>query len=85
MSITAVKGEMGMAKINASRFASDAVKLWHTLGALDALKAKLKERGLTACTTCVASKRDRALISKYFRARNAASAILNALAVQVEH
>lgn len=72
-------------KITETAFAADAVKLWHLLGALDALKARLKERGLTACTTCVSSKRDRALIQKYFRARNAASAILNSLTVQVEN
>ena len=68
-----------------SKFASDAVRLWHLLGALDALKARLKERGLAACNTCAVSNRDRALISKYFRARNAASAILNSLSVQVEN
>ena len=72
-------------KITESTFASDAVRLWHLLNDLEALKVRLKERGLTACTTCVASKRDRALIQKYFRARNAASAILNSLAVQVEN
>lgn len=74
-----------MAKITETAFAADAVKLWHLLGALDALKAKLRARGLSACTTCVVSKRDRVLISKYFRARNAATAIVNSLSVQVEN
>ena len=74
-----------MPKINESKFASDAVRLWHLLGALDALKAKLRARGLSACTTCVSSKRDRTLIQKYFRARNAATAIVNALGVAIEN
>ena len=72
-------------KITESGFASSAVRLWHLLGVLDALKAKLRARGLSTCLTCVASKRDRALISKYFRARNAATAILHSLNAQVEN
>lgn len=74
-----------MAKITSTAFAADAVKLWHLLNDLDALKAKLRARGLSTCTTCAKGKRDRALISKYFRARNAASAIVNGLSVQIEH
>lgn len=73
-----------MAKLTPTRFAASAVKLWHLLNALDVLKGKLRERKLSPCTKCVKSERDRRLISKYFRARNAASAILNSLSVQID-
>ena len=73
-----------MARITESRFASDFVKLWHLLNDLDALKAKLRARGLSACKTCSGSKRDKKLIREYFRARNAASAIVNSIGVQIE-
>lgn len=73
-----------MATITESTFASDAVRLWHLLNDLDALKARLKERGLWR-TLRAGNQHDKKLIQKYFRVRNAASAIVHSLGVQVEN
>jgi hypothetical protein len=70
-------------KISETQFANKAVKLWHLLNDLDALKATLKERGIWR-TLRAANQHDKKLIQKYFRARNAASAIVNGIGIQIE-
>lgn len=74
-----------MATITETGFAASAVKLWHFLQALDALKAKMKERGLWGRSVAAQSKGDQKLIREYFRTRNAASAIVNSIGVHIEH
>jgi hypothetical protein len=73
-----------VAKISETQFANKAVQLWHLLGALNALKARLKERGLWR-NLRAQDKRDAKLIREYFRTRHAASAIVDALSVQIEN
>jgi hypothetical protein len=73
-----------MAKITETGFAANAVKLWHLLNDLDALKTKLKERGLWR-TLRAGNQHDKKLIREYFRTRNAASAIVNSIGVHIEH
>ena len=73
-----------MAKISETKFAAGAVKLWHALNHLEALKTRLKERGLWRNLRAV-DGRDKKLIRQYFRTRNQAQAIVAALNVQIEH
>ena len=73
-----------MAKISETSFAADAVKLWHSLKDLEALKTRLRERGLWRNLRAVDS-RDKKLVREYFKARNQALAIVAALNVQIEH
>jgi len=73
-----------MAKLTESRFAADAVKLWHSLNALEVLKSRLKERGLWRNLRAVDS-RDKKLVREYFKARNQALAIVAALDLAIEN
>lgn len=73
-----------MAKITATAFAANTVKLWQLLNALDALKERLKERGLWR-NLRAHDKRDQKLIREYVRVRNAASAIVDAVGIAIEH
>jgi hypothetical protein len=66
-----------------TKFAGQAVKLFHLLQSLDVLKAKLQERGIWR-TLRAGNQHDKKLIQKYFRARNAAATIVGGLSVQIE-